>query len=926
MAKLRGPSTSELDRRADNYAALVASHVRDVLRQISQEVHDPPSSDDVARITDLWNAIVGRVLLSELFGAWRQSIEDIREQVPERLVTAAVVPDVPVVPDEAALSWLQHARNRLVGIGDAIWSVARDELITGMKLGESVPKLRDRLRASIGFSQQRATTIARTEIISASNAGAITGMRALGMTATKEWISTTRRQDLPGPWRTRESHRLADGQTVLLGEKFIIGGVPLDFPGDPTGPPDEIINCRCSLSFEVLDAQLVADAFHLPGQHNQKDHGHPGEHERSELASLVSDWEQTKPWAATRAKIEAGDVKGLRVGTPHGSEEASFEPGRGIVVKPSYFDRAESIRRAILYHEAGHGLETEVGAEGLRELGVDDPLDIINWPGAQGLGGNYSEILAEGYSALWTDPEWFKTNKADRVEALVRDMAGSRNWPIPSQAQDHARLDLKGDKRLTERQALTAARRVVDDFADFYEYDGTKPEIEVGTNVERAGLRGNRIIVSPVWVDEARDPDYGVEAFRVIAHEAAHAMVSGAPTVVGPNSKKIEEGAAEILSLNYWNQRGQEFDKRDAVRRDGQWVDGVGAMAARSVYQTEVVELLRRAASQAGSWDRNKILANVERVMRGNHNDRLKFRDKTNPDYPLPKGITAEGDHPAEELLKWFLQGSGQTASAFHLPGQHNQKTHGHQGQHKRWRTIPRSEGLKTEIDRLVHDMPDITPARAKELIGDRFDGATFLRQGEHQITVEHVKEVNKKGLDVMLGTLSDLTERFPPPQPLRVHVGLADFAFETDVTHGITIGGTGSVSINMFSLDPDTQVSKGFSPHKFMPVASEGESDEDRIRYIVAHEYGHVLTPVDYNSRGYPIRAHDAVSRLWFRHLSDGSLSAYGEAHNLEAFGEAFAEWYLTEGDTDNKAAIDYAFEFGWVDTIEPKERGRSS
>jgi hypothetical protein len=24
-------------------------------------------------------------------------------------------------------------------------------------------------------------------------------------------------------------------------------GIPLDFPGDPAGPPEEIINCRCTM-------------------------------------------------------------------------------------------------------------------------------------------------------------------------------------------------------------------------------------------------------------------------------------------------------------------------------------------------------------------------------------------------------------------------------------------------------------------------------------------------------------------------------------------------------------------------------------------------------------------------------------------------------------------------------------------------------
>lgn len=49
--------------------------------------------------------------------------------------------------------------------------------------------------------------------------------------------------------KTRETHRLADGQERAMGDNFVVGGAPMRFPGDETAPPSEWINCRCSQAF-----------------------------------------------------------------------------------------------------------------------------------------------------------------------------------------------------------------------------------------------------------------------------------------------------------------------------------------------------------------------------------------------------------------------------------------------------------------------------------------------------------------------------------------------------------------------------------------------------------------------------------------------------------------------------------------------------
>jgi len=47
--------------------------------------------------------------------------------------------------------------------------------------------------------------------------------------------------------RTRPDHVVADGQRVPVGSRFLVGGSELAFPGDPTGPANQTIQCRCTM-------------------------------------------------------------------------------------------------------------------------------------------------------------------------------------------------------------------------------------------------------------------------------------------------------------------------------------------------------------------------------------------------------------------------------------------------------------------------------------------------------------------------------------------------------------------------------------------------------------------------------------------------------------------------------------------------------
>ncbi|GAS98810.1 Gp8 [Mycolicibacterium canariasense] len=68
----------------------------------------------------------------------------------------------------------------------------------------------------------------------------------------KTWIATN-------DAKTRATHWAADGSRVPIDAKFTVGGAELAYPGDPTGPPEEVYNCRCRLGILAAGEPLPTE-------------------------------------------------------------------------------------------------------------------------------------------------------------------------------------------------------------------------------------------------------------------------------------------------------------------------------------------------------------------------------------------------------------------------------------------------------------------------------------------------------------------------------------------------------------------------------------------------------------------------------------------------------------------------------------------
>lgn len=137
--------------------------------------------------------------------------------------------------------------NKVVNINETTKKLIKDIVEAGFEEQLTVPEIRDKIE-ELYLEQiipNRSMVIARTEVISASNAGSRYAAKQTGLELEKEWVATA--DD-----RTRDTHAEVDGQRVPIDEPFKVGGSELMFPGDPNGEPGEVIQCRCTEVYHTV--------------------------------------------------------------------------------------------------------------------------------------------------------------------------------------------------------------------------------------------------------------------------------------------------------------------------------------------------------------------------------------------------------------------------------------------------------------------------------------------------------------------------------------------------------------------------------------------------------------------------------------------------------------------------------------------------
>jgi HK97 family phage portal protein len=147
------------------------------------------------------------------------------------------------IANPAVKEWIERkALTAVTTIHQTSHDALKKMLVEGVESGMAPQEISKNIGQLFdGFRDYRSDRIARTETVSAHNRGSMDGWRQSDVVEGKEWLTA------PGADSPR--HELMtdlDGQRVLLDEPFIVDGFPMQFPGDPGGPAEHIINCRCT--------------------------------------------------------------------------------------------------------------------------------------------------------------------------------------------------------------------------------------------------------------------------------------------------------------------------------------------------------------------------------------------------------------------------------------------------------------------------------------------------------------------------------------------------------------------------------------------------------------------------------------------------------------------------------------------------------
>lgn len=286
-----------------------------------------------------------------------------------------------------------------------------------------------------------------------------------------------------------------------------------------------------------------------------------------------------------------------------------------------------------------------------------------------------------------------------------------------------------------------------------------------------------------------------------------------------------------------------------------------------------------------------------------------------------------------------------------HLPGQHDQLTHGSGGRSNykagAWRKGNNLD-KKTLLETRYGEMADYAIAKGTtnlnrdEIIAEaaRVDennindknSELWINGSNHTISfVGSTKKMSEEDKKALFNDVDNLQKKYPLEQ-LDVEV-VSDWRGTKGLdssTWGYTSDDGKKIALKSSKISEDSRFNNenwkkmGITTIQSSPNYMEAINTSSTAEYIIAHEWGHALESQNFriNTSGMPQDRLYNQKVLFGLNLNvaiqkgekdGGFMSKYGKKNEFESYAEGFADFYLSKGTSKNPVTQALAKEFKW-------------
>ena len=255
--KLKVMTWKTIDRKRASYIKYAKTEFSRALKAQANEYLDKVKQSGISSEYSISRAPMENAMFNVYSRVMKQFAKDTYSQFAQKALKTEIN------WDEWVARWFEGNTTDLIGGIDTytqngIRSVAERAIVEGWGIREFQNNLFDLYQ----ISERRAELIGRTEIIRASNAGSLMGAQETGFPMQKFWLATrdNRTRGL-NPKDIFDHYSMDEDKGIPLDQAFNVSGEQLQHPGDRAGSPGNTINCRCTMTYQVLEEGVDEVSF-----------------------------------------------------------------------------------------------------------------------------------------------------------------------------------------------------------------------------------------------------------------------------------------------------------------------------------------------------------------------------------------------------------------------------------------------------------------------------------------------------------------------------------------------------------------------------------------------------------------------------------------------------------------------------------------